>query len=81
MPLETWDLVEKRAPETPFKDRSGYISNLVVEDLKAAGVLAQLNDEDARFWDKAKAAAKKNPKLKQRIASLLPQAVRERLTA
>lgn len=39
MTEELWVLVEDRAPNTPGKDRSGYITNLVEEDLRQAGLI------------------------------------------
>jgi hypothetical protein len=47
MPEETWALVEERAPTTPGRDRSGYIANLVDEDLRSAGLMP--SDERAEI--------------------------------
>lgn len=46
MPESVWNLVEAHAPTTPGRDRSGYIRNLVEDDLKKNGPLAA--DEAAR---------------------------------
>lgn len=39
MPDQLWDIVEVHAPTTPGKDRSGYIRNLVEQDLAQSGKL------------------------------------------
>jgi hypothetical protein len=77
---ETWALIDERAPNTPGRDRSGYIANLVEEDLRGAGLLPLTNDEaDVRFFSKLSKALRDDPKLKEEVAALLPRAMRRQL--
>jgi hypothetical protein len=81
MTEETWALVEERAPNTPGRDRSGYIQNLVEEDLRGAGLLPLSSDEaDVRFFSKLSTALRNDPRLKDEIAAMLPRAARRQLT-
>lgn len=75
-----WALVEERAPQTPGKDRSGYITNLVEEDLRAAGMIPFSEEAaDRKFFSKLNRALREDPKLKEQIIALLPGSARRRL--
>jgi hypothetical protein len=78
---EVWALIDERAPNTPGRDRSGYIANLVEEDLRGAGLMPVSSDEaDVRFFSKLSTALRNDPRLKEEIVALLPKSSRRQLT-
>lgn len=80
---DIWALLDERAPNTPGRDRSGYIANLVDEDLRSAGMLPAINaDEDvAKLTAKVAAAVRKDPTLTDRIEAVLSKSTRSRRLA
>lgn len=50
MPEALWGTVEDHAPTTPGRDRSGYIRNLVEDDLKKNGPLAAQESAKAEVF-------------------------------
>jgi hypothetical protein len=77
--LESGKFLEDRAA-VQKRSVSSYVALLIEQDLRAAGLLPenQMKD-DQRFWEKVRAAAQRNPKLKQRITVSVQQSERERL--
>jgi metal-responsive CopG/Arc/MetJ family transcriptional regulator len=70
LPEALWETIEAHAPTTPGRDRSGYIRNLVEDDLKRNGPLAAEAATKAELigyaaqvgFEKALAAVKRIPR-------------------
>lgn len=71
MPDWLWDLVEAHAPTTPGKDRSGYFRNLVEDNLRAVGKLANEGAQDVEFLAKIAATVKIDANAKKAIERVL----------
>lgn len=72
--------MDRHVSTVPSESRSGWLTGLAARELESLGVMGE-SEDDAKFWAKAKAEAKKDPALKARIARLIPASTRGRMVA
>jgi hypothetical protein len=58
---------------------SAYVSMLIADDLRAAGLVENGYAEKAKFWAKVRSVAEKNPDYLKQIQDGLPESTRRRL--